>query len=181
MSREAPVRFCEGVRVRFLCATRLVVLCKTKAEAEKALDVIRTFLNEMKLEVSPEKTKICHFSEGFNFLGFNIKSRSVQIREKSKEKFKNAIRNITTRSHNLDKTVIEKLNRVIRGTVNYFGTEFSTMSTIFFKLDRWIRKRIRCMKNKRISREDHWRCTINHIRKMGLLSCFELYKAKLKC
>ena len=135
----------------------------------------------MELEISQEKTKICHLSEGFDFLGFTIKSRSVKIRAKSMEKFKNSIRDITTRSHNLDKEVIEKLNRVIRGTVNYFGTKFSTMSTMFFKLDRWIRKRIRCMKFKRISKVDNWHWKIKHIKKMGLLNCFDLYKMRLRC
>ncbi len=162
-------------------ADDFIILCKTKTEAEKALEMTQAFLNEMQLETSPEKTKICHFSEGFNFLGFAIKSRSATMREKSMEKFKNAIRDITVRSHNLDQETMIKLNRVIRGTVNYFGTKFSTMKTTFFKLDRWIRKRIRCMKHKRISKMDNWRCTIKHIRKMGLLSCFELYHARLKC
>ena len=77
------------------------------------------------------------------------------MRAKSNEKFKNSIKDITTRSHNLDKEVIEKLNRVIRGTVNYFGTKFSTMKTTFQALDKWIRKRIRCMKQKRISQADN--------------------------
>jgi RNA-directed DNA polymerase len=162
-------------------ADDFVVICKTRKGAEKALELVRNYLSEMLLEVSPEKTKVCHFSEGFNFLGFKIKSRSIVMRDKSKGKFMDAIRDITTRSHNLDKEIIERLNRVIRGTVNYFGTAFSMMSTSFFKLDRWIRKRIRCMKHKRISKEDNWRCTIKRIRKMGLLSCHELYKARLRC
>jgi group II intron reverse transcriptase/maturase len=162
-------------------ADDFVVLCKTKREAEKALEMIQAFLGKMKLETSPEKTKICHFSEGFNFLGFAIKSRSTTMRDKSMEKFKNAIREITVRSQNLDRETMEQLNRVIRGTVNYFGTKFSTMKKSFFTLDRWIRKRIRCMKHKRISKADNWRCTIKHIRKMGLLSCLELYQARLKC
>lgn len=174
--------FLEDKNLHFVrYADDFVVMCKTKSEAEKALEIIRTFLSEMELEVSSEKTKVCHFSEGFNFLGFKIKSRSVIIKDKSKEKFKNAIRDITTRSHNLDQEVIAKLNRVIRGTVNYFSTKFSTMNTIFFKLDRWIRKRIRCMKHKRISKTDNWRCTIKHIKKMGLISCFELHKVRLRC
>lgn len=174
--------FLEAHKLYFVrYADDFIVLCKTKSEAEKALEMVKTFLNEMQLEVSPEKTKICHFTQGFNFLGFTIKSRSVVMRDKSREKFKNAIRDITTRSHNLDKSAIEKLNRVIRGTVNYFSTRFSTMNTMFFKLDRWIRKRIRCMKHKRISKMDHWRCTIKHIRKMGLLSCFVLHKTRLNC
>lgn len=174
--------FLDGQKINFVrYADDFVILCKTKTEAEKALDLVQTFLIEMELEVSQEKTKICHFSEGFDFLGFTIKNRSVQMRAKSMEKFKNSIRDITMRSHNLSKEVIEKLNRVIRGTVNYFGTKFSTMNTKFFKLDRWIRKRIRCMKHKRITKADNWRCTIKHIGKMGLLSCFELYKMRLRC
>lgn len=162
-------------------ADDLVILCKTEAEAKKALELVRNFLDGMKLEMSPEKTKISHFSKGFDFLGFTIKSRSIQMRTKSREKFKNNIRNITTRSHNLDKEVIKKLNRVIRGTVNYFGTQFSTMNAIFYKLDRWIRKRIRCMKHKRIWLTDNWRFTNRHVEKMGLLSCYCLYKARLHC
>lgn len=163
-------------------ADDFVILCKTESEAKRALDMTRAFLKDMELEDSPEKTKIKHFSEGFDFLGFTIKSRSVTIKEKSMEKFKNSIRETTTRSHNLEKQVIEKLNRVIRGTVNYFGTKFSTIKTIFFKLDRWIRKRIRCMKYKQIRQTDNRRLTIKHIeKKMGLLSCAKLYQARLQC
>lgn len=174
--------FLESLKLHFVrYADDFVVLCRTKSEAEKALEIIQTFLSEMKLEVSPEKTKVCKFSEGFNFLGFKIKSNSVVIRDKSKEKFKNAIRDITTRSHNLDQDVIEKLNRVLRGTVNYFGTKFSTMMYIFTELDKWVRKRIRCMKVKRISQSDNLRIKNTHIKKMGLLSCRELYRARLRC
>lgn len=177
--REYPVQFCERLEVKFLHSTRLVILCKTKPEAERALDLARTFLEEMELQVSSEKTKICRLSEGFNFLGFHIKNRFVQMRAKSREKFEAKVREITTRSHNLDKEIINKLNRVIRGTVNYFGTKFSTMGRTFFTLDEWIRKRIRCMKYKRISKIDNRRLKIKHIRRMGLLSCHDLYKARL--
>jgi len=162
-------------------ADDFVILCKTENEAKKALELVQNFLNGMGLETSPEKTKISHFSKGFDFLGFSIKNHSIQMRTKSREKFKNSIREITTRSHNLDKEVIKQLNRVIRGTVNYFSTKFSTMNTSFFKLDRWIRKRIRCMKHKRIWLTDNWRCTIKHIERMGLLSCHDLHKARLRC
>ena len=172
--------FLEGQGLSFVrYADDFVILCKTRPEAERALELTRIFLKEIGLEISPEKTKICHFSEGFDFLGFTFKHRSVQMRVKSKEKFQDNIRNITTRSHNLDKEVIKKLNRVIRGTVNYFGTNFSTMKTTFYKLDRWIRKRIRCMKYKRIWHTDNWRYTIKHIEKMGLINCRKLYQARL--
>lgn len=174
--------FLEGLNLRFVrYADDFIVLCKTKIEAEKALEHVQNFLSEMNLEISPEKTKVCHYSEGFNFLGFSIKNCSVKMRDKSKEKFKNAIRDITTRSYNLNDEIIEKLNRVIRGTVNYFGTAFSTMSEMFARLDQWIRKRIRCMKYKRICQIDNRHLKNKRIRKMGLLSCNELYKTRLKC
>lgn len=174
--------FLEKQGVQFVrYADDFVVLCKTKPEAERALELVQTFLNNMELEISPEKTKICHHRQGFDFLGFTIKSGSVHMRTKSKEKFMDKIRTITIRSHNLDKKVIEKLNQVIRGTVNYFGTTFSTMTGMFIDLDKWIRKRIRCMKYKRIWITDHWRCKNTLIEKMGLLNCKKLYKARLHC
>lgn len=156
-------------------------MCKTKPEAERALEIVQTFLAEMELETSPQKTKICHYSEGFNFLGFTIRDCSVKMRTKSREKFENKIREITTRSHNLDKEVIAKLNRVIRGTVNYFGTAFSTMKSNFRELDRWIRRRIRCMKYKRINKIDNSHLLNKHIKQMGLLNCYDLHKTRLKC
>lgn len=162
-------------------ADDFVMLCKTETEAKNALELVRNFLDGMKLEINTEKTKISHFSKGFDFLGFTIKNNSIKMRTKSREKFKNSVRNITTRSHNLDKEVIKRLNRVIRGTVNYFSPKFSTMKGSFYKMDRWIRKRIRCMKHKRIWLTDNWRCTIKHIKKMGLLSCYDLHTARLHC
>lgn len=174
--------FLEGSNLHFVrYADDFVVLCKTKAEAEKALDVIQNFLTDMGLELSKEKTKVSSFSKGFNFLGFTFRNRTAVMREKSKEKFKNAIRDITTRSHNLNKEVIERMNRVIRGTVNYFGTKFSTMKTPFRELDKWIRKRIRCMKKKRIHHTDNIRLKNSYIKKLGLLNCCELYRARLRC
>ncbi len=174
--------FLEGINLPFVrYADDFIVLCKTKAEAEKALDIIQDYLTGIGLEVSKEKTKVSSFSEGFNFLGFTIRNQTAVMREKSKEKFKNAIRDITIRSHNLDKEVIERMNRVIRGTVNYFGAKFSTMKTMFRELDKWIRKRTRCMKKKRIHHSDNIRLKNSYIKKMGLLNCVELYKARLRC
>jgi group II intron reverse transcriptase/maturase len=172
----------DGKGYRFVrYADDFVVLCKTHPEAERALDDIRNYLEQMELQASPEKTKICHYSEGFNFLGFIIKAKSIQMKEKSKEKFQNKVKEITRRSNNLDKEVIDKLNRLIRGTVNYFGIKLSTLCKTFNMLDRWIRRRIRCMKYKRISRKDNCRLRNRLIRKMGLLSCYDLYKSRLRC
>ncbi len=156
-------------------ADDFVVMCKSMDQAEKAHELVQRIVQQdLQLELSPEKTKIVRLSEGFEFLGFYISSRSMRMRDKSVEKFKTKIRSLTKRSNNLDAEVIVKLNRVIRGTVNYFNASFATVITQFRKLDAWIRKRIRCMKYKSISRNDNWRMKKKYIYRLGLLSCRDL-------
>jgi RNA-directed DNA polymerase len=159
-------------------ADDFVVLCRTKDEAEKALAFThRVIEQELALQLHPDKTQVVHYLQGFDFLGFHIAHHSCRMRDKAVEKFKDKVREITTRSHNLDPDAIGKLNRVIRGTVNYFGPPFATGQDLFEKLDRWIRKRIRCMKFKRIRMMDNARLLNKHIAKRGLLSCYDLFNA----
>ena len=152
-------------------ADDLVIPCKTAEQAKNALELVVTILAELGLECSPEKTKIATLYEGFQFLGFDISSRGVSIRQKSREKFEDKLKQITTRSHNLDAEVIMKLNQVIRGTVNYFHTKFSQVRTYFRNIDQLIRTRVRSMKYKSISRQHHFRLKNKILNKRGLLSC----------
>lgn len=152
----------------------MVILCKTQDQAKTALAFVVEILADLGLECSPEKTKISTLNEGFQFLGFNISSRGVTIREKSREKFEDKLKKITTRSHNLDAKVIEELNQVIRGTVNYFHTRFSNVMEYFRKTDTWLRTRLRSMKYKSISRNHHFRLKNSIIKKRGLISCRDL-------
>lgn len=162
-------------------ADDFIILCKTKAQTKEALNSVTSLLEDMGLEISQEKTRLCHFSEGFNFLGFHISSRGITMREKSVEKFKETIRKNTIRSRNLDQEVIKRLNQIIRGTVNFFATKFSTVKTQLLRLDAWVRTRIRSMKFKRKWRTDHYRFRNKHIERMGLLSCEVLAKARMRC
>ena len=155
-------------------ADDLVILCKTHEQAKNALAFVVEILADLGLECSPEKTKISSYHEGFQFLGFNVSSRGVSIREKSREKFEDKLKKITTRSHNLDAKVFEKLNQVIRGTVNYFHTKFSNVLYYFFKIDRLIRARLRSMKYKSKSHLNNTRLKNKILAKRGLLSCREL-------
>jgi Retron-type reverse transcriptase len=156
-------------------ADDFVVMCKSRPQSEKAMDLVQRILTQdLDLELSQEKTKIVRFYDGFEFLGFFISSRSVRMRHKSEERFKSKIRSLTRRSHNLDAKLIVKLNRVIRGTVNYFHPLFATTLQRFTELDRWIRKRLRCMKYKRIRQTDNWRMKNKYFCRLGLLSCRDL-------
>lgn len=87
------------------------------------------------------------------------------------QKFKAKVRDLTVRCHNLDAEVITKLNRVIRGTANYFAASFSTSRWSFQKLDSWIRMRLRSMKLKRKNYNDNSKLRVNFFRRrLGLLT-----------
>jgi group II intron reverse transcriptase/maturase len=149
-------------------ADDFVVLCKSKEEAEKALLVVKRCIEaDLGLELT-----------GFEFLGFYISSSTVRMRSKAEEKFKDKVRAATKRSHNFSKKTMENLNRIIRGTVNYFAQPYSKMRKRFRDLDEWIRKRLRCMKFKRIWRTDNKRLKNKHLKRLGLLSCRDLCIAR---
>jgi RNA-directed DNA polymerase len=161
-------------------ADDFVVLCRSENEAKEALTLVEPFVaDRLGLSLSPEKTKVSRFHEGFCFLGFDIKSRFVRMRSKSVENFKTKVREITRRSHNLDAELIVRLNRVIRGTANYFVTSWSHCGDACRSLDRWIRMRLRCMKFKRKSRVDNARVRLKHLRRLGLLSLVDLRTARV--
>jgi RNA-directed DNA polymerase len=155
-------------------ADDVVILCKSRKQAENALAFTKEILVDLGLECSPEKTKISTLSEGFQFLGFDISSQTVTIRQKSREKFEDKIKELTKRSHNFDAEVIKKLNQVIRGTVNYFQTGFSKVKDYFRRTDNWIRERLRWMKYKSKRQTHHLKLKNKHITRRGLLSCKSL-------
>lgn len=156
-------------------ADDFVVLCQSHQQAQEALQHVQHVLeNDLGLSLSPEKTKITTYGKGYEFLGFHLSSRSRRMRDKSVLKFKAKVRELTIRHHNLDQKAIEKLNRVIRGTANYFAVSFSTCRWMFQKLDSWIRMRLRCMKLKRKNYNDNAKLRVGYFRrKLGLLTLEE--------
>src|SRR3982750_1978416 len=71
MSREAPVRFREGLGVKLPRATRLVICCR--GTADEAMTAMRTMMSKLRLTVNETKTRLCHVpEETFDFLGYTI-------------------------------------------------------------------------------------------------------------
>jgi hypothetical protein len=121
-------------------ADDFVVLCRSHALAKQALAFVDTTLrSELGLSLSPTKTKVVSFVEGFDFLGFHVSKRRISIREKSIEKLKARVRLLTTRSHNLCDQVFRELNRVLIGYAHYFAAPFASVADQFRLLDHWIR------------------------------------------
>jgi len=160
-------------------ADDFIVLGKSTAEVEKARQLVQNIIkDELGLRLSPEKTKITSFREGFDFLGFHLIHTGVHIRDKSVEKFKDKIRNKTIRSYNFSDEVIREINRISRGFANYFSTEFSNVKQQFLYSDKFTRRRLRCMKTKRISKLDNFKIPNKYFQRKGLISLTSLnYKS----
>ena len=151
-------------------ADDFVVICRSRLRAESALNLVQQVLATLGLQLSAEKTRISTFGKGYSFLGFVLSAHSRQMRPKSLQKFKDKVRKLTLRHHNFEAQVIEKLNRVLKGTSYYFATSFATCRWLFQKLDSWIRMRLRCMKFKRKWATDNYKLRNRTFHKLGLFS-----------
>ncbi len=157
-------------------ADDFLVFCKSKRQAEKALEIVTEIIEgDLGLNLSPEKTHITTFGSGFDFLGFYVSAFTIRMGEKAEERFKAKIKAITRRSYNLFTNVVVDLNRVIRGTVRFFCASFTTGLGRFNALDQFIRRRIRCMRYKRIWMTDNSRFLNRHIWNRGFISCRDVY------
>src|SRR5437870_3614671 len=62
-----------GKRAIVRYADDFVCFCETKEDAERVQDILTEWLKERGLTLSEEKTRIVHLTQGFDFLGFNIR------------------------------------------------------------------------------------------------------------
>ncbi len=154
MTGDCHVRIWEGLRGKFPGSTRFVVTATDKDILEtKVRPLIERFLFERGLQLSPEKTKITHITEGFDFLGQNIRmySRNKLLIRPSKDSIisvKNKLKEIIVKHRGSQAAVlIRNLNPVITGWANYHRKACAKKT--FYKLDRilwrniwnWARRR----------------------------------------
>jgi RNA-directed DNA polymerase len=107
--------------VRF--ADDFVILCKTRDEAESSLEQVKEWVETQGLSLHPEKTGIVNYGagEGFDFLGFTFKNRSLYSRKKSVQKLRDKVREKTKRNSGKSlKAIISELNPILRGWYRYF-------------------------------------------------------------
>jgi len=101
MRREFHVRFCEGGGVRFPSATRLVILGRSEAEAQDALQAVQEWVAVNGLTLHPDKTRLGDGREpgrGFEFLGYRFEAGKRLVRKKSLKTLKDKVRAKTRRS-----------------------------------------------------------------------------------
>jgi RNA-directed DNA polymerase len=110
------------------------------------------FLAQRGLVLSPEKTRITHIDEGFDFLGWNVrKYNGKQLIKPSKgnvKAFLDTVRElIRARKTATQTNLIRELNPIIRGWANYHRSQVSSATfsradaMIWQSLWRWAKRR----------------------------------------
>ena len=129
-------------------ADDLVIQCRSREEAERALALVQTWTARAGLTLHPTKTKIVDAeSEGFDFLGYRFVKHHRFPRRKSLAKFKETIRAKTRRTEGRSLTmIVADVNRTLRGWFEYFK---HSHRTTFPALDGWVRMRLRSIHRKR--------------------------------
>lgn len=138
-------------------ADDVLILCRTSSEAQTALEVARSLLNRVKLRLSPEKTIISSFQEGFDFLGFHFGKRHVGVGKKSLKALYANVRDVTRRNQGdiPVERIIEQVNPKIRGWANYH--RHGNNVSLFRTLDKWVRNRIRAYVRRRWRDRGRWK------------------------
>jgi group II intron reverse transcriptase/maturase len=122
------------------------VYVKSRRAGERVFASIEGFLlTRLKLRVNREKSAVARYHER-GFLGFSFtsgKTLKVKATDKSLDRFKERVREITRRSRGISLTqVIKEVQEYLRGWIGYFRL-METLS-ILQDLDGWIRRKLRC-------------------------------------
>jgi RNA-directed DNA polymerase len=141
--------YINGNRAVVRYADDFVVLCETEADAQVAHHTLQSWLAERGLSLSPQKTRIVHLQQGFDFLGCNIRhyaapqtSRTgwkllIKPSKRSILSCRSTLREVWQQMRGYPLTnLISTLNSKIRGWANYFCPYVS--SEVFAKLDEWM-------------------------------------------
>ncbi len=154
-----------GKLIRY--ADDFIIICRTKQDAENAMQKVVQVMELLKLTLHPTKTRVVDMGQdGFDFLGFHFhkkKSRKsgkllpyIWASPKSMINIRRKIHFITERKRlsNTPDEVIKFLNMVIRGWRNYFRIGNCTLN--FQQLDRYVRYRLEQWIRAKLGSRGQW-------------------------
>lgn len=130
-------------------ADDFVILCRSEADAERALALVRAWTQVAGLTVHPEKTRVVDATQrgGFDFLGYHFEQGHHWPRTKSVTTLKETLRTKTRRTNGQSLAVIiADVNRTLRGWFVYFQ---HSPRHWFRRLDSWLRVRLRSILRRR--------------------------------
>jgi RNA-directed DNA polymerase len=138
-----------GKRAVVRYADDFVCFCETKHDAEQVQQILVGWLKERGLTLSEEKTRIVHLTEGFDFLGYNVRhyptpqtTRTgwkllIKPSKESIQKVQEKLRELWAKARGNNVLVaLNLLNPVIRGWANYF--RIAVAKEVFNSLDKWM-------------------------------------------
>lgn len=153
-----------GTLVRY--ADDLVVLCRTKEQALKSIDVLKAVFGKLELQMNTTKSKLINLWDdkvGFDFLGMHHRKIPKQVKgedrnmlrsypsKKAMKKMKEKVKEVTEPRNRLFWTMnkmVEELNPKIQGWRNYYAMD-SFADLFLNKIDWYIRKRLMLFWNKK--------------------------------
>jgi RNA-directed DNA polymerase len=167
-------------------ADDFVILCRSQAEAEQALALVRQHVEARGLTLHPTKTRLVDASQrgGFDFLGYHFERGRRWPRKKSLDKFKDKVRVLTPRNSGQSlEEITSKLNRMLFGWFQFFK---HSHRWTFGRLDGWIRMRLRSLLRKRRGAKgrgrgrDHQRWPNAYFTRLGLFSLEHAHTVELQ-
>jgi RNA-directed DNA polymerase len=158
-----------GNRAMVRYADDFLVFCESEEDARTVRDkVLPPWLAERGLTLSEEKTRIVHLTEGFDFLGFNVRHFPCLKTTRTGMKLltrpsKKAVARLREKVRAVwlalvgqrVRAVLAHLNPIIRGWANFFrvGVAYRT----FKSLDDWMyRREIRYVKRRHPNKPQTW-------------------------
>jgi len=182
-------------------ADDFVIFARSQSEAEQALTDAREVLEgDLKLHLHPEKTRVATVDSGFEFLGFHYfrsakGTRLKTVRRKSRQKFRDSVRDHTPRIKNQRKpkarhftlrrlesnrrlrSMIGQLNTYLRSWYSYFRGVWLHPDTAFDWEDGHVRRRLRQALTGRVG-NGWWNPLIKNewFHRLGLISLNRLYR-----
>lgn len=145
-------------------ADDFVILCRTQAEAEAALQRIREWMEAAGLTLHPEKTRLVDLNDrnqGFDFLGYHFRRGGKRWpRSKSVQKLRERLKPMSKRTNGESlREIIRKLNATLRGWYGYFC---HARNGSLQKIDGWVRGRLRSILRKRCGKKGRGRGMDQH-------------------
>ncbi len=109
----------------------VVMVFGTRAHADALWDEVSKVLAGVGLRLAPEKTRVVHIDEGFDFLGFHIQRHTQRgstrrliytyPSKKSEVTIRRKVKALTKQiTHQAADVIMQRLNRMVRGWAQYF-------------------------------------------------------------
>jgi RNA-directed DNA polymerase len=159
-----------GPRAVVRYADDFVVFCESREDATRVAEqILPAWLAQRGLCLSAEKTRVVHLTDGFDFLGFNVRhyaaprtSRSgykllIKPSKQSVAAKRGELRDVwrQLRGHPVH-AVLSRLNPIVRGWAAYFRTAVS--SRVFQQMDDWMYRRAVCYaRHRHPNKPAYWR------------------------